>query len=231
MTGSGSSKHGRAQRADFGDVQRHIELVAGGGVGESRARRTSELPPASARCRWVQNSIYNITDHKQWPVGGEQCTVLTDTYASAGLALVSVTPSAGTPARRRRPRSPATSGQSCQRSDRDDRGESVDHDGGILSNTASITDSGTPPDPNTGNNTYRRAGAGGERGVFRHYAHRGWNSERSDEHVLSGNCERCQRSDFDSRGHGDGGGRHDCERQPAAGDPDAGCQHQHHQHA
>ncbi len=37
---------------------------------------------------------------------------------------------------------------------------------GFYPNTATITDSGTPPDPNTGNNTLRGAGAGGECGLF-----------------------------------------------------------------
>jgi uncharacterized repeat protein (TIGR01451 family) len=100
-----------------------------------------------------QNSTYNITITNSGPSAANGVT-LTDTYAATGLAVVSVTPSAGTtcltgvtitctlP-------TPFASGTVAT--------VAVvvsTTTAGFYPNTVTITDSGTPPDPNTGNNSY-----------------------------------------------------------------------------
>jgi uncharacterized repeat protein (TIGR01451 family) len=101
-----------------------------------------------------QNSIYNITITNNGPSAANN-VVLTDTYAAAGLTFVSVTPSAGTTCPTTAPtitcNLPASfaSGAIATIAVRVSTTTA-----GFYSNTASITDSGTPPDPNTGNNTF-----------------------------------------------------------------------------
>ncbi len=99
-----------------------------------------------------QNSTYNVTIKNNGPSPANN-VVLTDTYAATGLSVVSVTPSAGT----------CTTGAtiSCTLPTPMASGATVTiaikvstTTAGFYPNTASITDSGTPPDPNTGNNTY-----------------------------------------------------------------------------
>ncbi len=99
-----------------------------------------------------QNSTYNITVTNNGPSAANSVT-LTDTYAATGLSVVSVTPSAGTC---------ATGGTiNCTLPTPLASGATVTiaivvstTTAGFYPNTATITDSGTPPDPNTGNNTY-----------------------------------------------------------------------------
>ncbi len=99
-----------------------------------------------------QNSTYNITVTNNGPSAANSVT-LTDTYAATGLSVVSVTPSAGT----------CTTGGTinCTLPTPLASGATVTiaivvstTTAGFYPNTATITDSGTPPDPNTGNNTY-----------------------------------------------------------------------------
>ena len=100
------------------------------------------------------NSVYNITVFNNGPSPATGVT-LTDTYAAAGLALVSVTPSAGITC-------PTTAPTiTCNVTGSLASGTSVTvavkvstTTAGFYPNTATVTDSGTPPDPNTGNNTY-----------------------------------------------------------------------------
>ena len=99
-----------------------------------------------------QNSTYNITVKNNGPSSANSVT-LTDTYAATGLSVVSVTPSAG---------SCTTGGTiTCTLPTPLASGASVTiavvvstTAAGFYANTATISDSGTPPDPNTGNNTY-----------------------------------------------------------------------------
>ncbi|HEX3820228.1 MAG TPA: C25 family cysteine peptidase [Candidatus Sulfotelmatobacter sp.] len=100
-----------------------------------------------------QNSTYNITIINDGTSAANNVT-LTDIYASTGLSLVSVTPSAGTT---------CTSGAtiSCTLPTSFASGATATvavkvatTAAGFYPNTATITDSGTPPDPNTGNNSY-----------------------------------------------------------------------------
>ncbi len=101
-----------------------------------------------------QNSIYNITITNNGPSAANN-VVLTDTYASAGLALVSVTPSAGTTCPTTTPKITCNLPTSLASGATATIAVKVSTTtAGFYSNTASIVDSGTPPDPNTGNNTF-----------------------------------------------------------------------------
>ncbi|HUO15963.1 MAG TPA: hypothetical protein VMX38_13335, partial [Verrucomicrobiae bacterium] len=100
-----------------------------------------------------QNSTYNITVTNNGPSAANN-VVLTDTYATTGLSVVSVTPSSGTS---------CTTGAtiSCTLPTSLASGATATvavtvstTAAGFYPNTATVTDSGTPPDPNTGNNTY-----------------------------------------------------------------------------
>ncbi len=100
-----------------------------------------------------QNSTYNITVTNNGPSAANNVT-LTDTLAASGLTLVSVTPSAGTTCT-------GTGPITCTLPTPFNGGSTATvavtvtaSAAGFYPNTATITDSGTPPDPNTGNNTY-----------------------------------------------------------------------------
>jgi uncharacterized repeat protein (TIGR01451 family) len=100
-----------------------------------------------------QNSTYNITITNNGPSAANNVT-LTDTFASTNLSLVSVTPSAGTTCTTTTTinctlPTPLASGASATVAVK-----VATTAAGFYPNTATITDSGTPPDPNTGNNTY-----------------------------------------------------------------------------
>jgi uncharacterized repeat protein (TIGR01451 family) len=100
-----------------------------------------------------QNTTYNITVTNSGPSPANN-VVLRDTWAAAGLTLVSVTPSAGTTCAGTAPitctlPTPFTSGTTATVAVVVTASAS-----GAYPNTATVTDSGTPPDPNTGNNTY-----------------------------------------------------------------------------
>ena len=100
-----------------------------------------------------QNSTYNITVFNNGPSAANN-VVLTDTYAAAGLSVVSVTPSAGTTCATGATivctlPTPFASGATATIAVKVSTTTA-----GFYPNTATVTDSGTPPDPNTGNNTY-----------------------------------------------------------------------------
>jgi uncharacterized repeat protein (TIGR01451 family) len=99
------------------------------------------------------NSTYNITITNNGPSAANNVT-LTDTYASTGLSVVSVTPSAGTTCT-----TAATINCTLPTSLASGAIATIavkvaTTAAGFYPNTATITDSGTPPDPNSGNNTY-----------------------------------------------------------------------------
>ncbi len=99
-----------------------------------------------------QNSTYNITVTNSGPSAANN-VVLTDTLA-AGLTLVSVTPSALTSCSGSGPITctlPASLASGLSATIAVVVNASA---AGFYPNTATVTDSGTPPDPNTGNNTY-----------------------------------------------------------------------------
>ncbi len=100
-----------------------------------------------------QNSTYNITVFNNGPSAANN-VVLTDTYAATGLSVVSVTPSLGTT---------CVTGTTivCTLPTSFASGATATvavvvstTTAGFYPNSATVTDSGTPPDPNTGNNTY-----------------------------------------------------------------------------
>jgi len=100
-----------------------------------------------------QNSTYNITITNKGPSAANNVTLI-DTYASTGLSIVSVTPSAGTACTTSATISctlptPLASGASATVAVK-----VATTAAGFYPNTATISDSGTPPDLNTGNNTY-----------------------------------------------------------------------------
>ncbi len=99
-----------------------------------------------------QNSTYTISVTNNGPSPANN-VVLTDTLAASGLTLVSVTPSAGSCS--------GTGPITCTLPTPLASGTTVTvavvvtaSAAGFYPNTATIADSGTPPDPDTGNNTY-----------------------------------------------------------------------------
>jgi len=101
-----------------------------------------------------QNSTYNITITNNGPSAANSVT-LTDTYNATNLSLVSYTPSAGTTCTNTATTvnctlpTPFASGATATVTIVVSTTAP-----GFYPNTATITDSGSPPDPNTGNNTY-----------------------------------------------------------------------------
>lgn len=101
-----------------------------------------------------QNSTYNITITNNGPSAANNVT-LADTYNATNLTLVSYTPSAGTTCTNTATTvnctlpTPFASGAVATVAVVVSTTAA-----GFYPNTATITDSGTPPDPNTGNNSY-----------------------------------------------------------------------------
>lgn len=100
-----------------------------------------------------QNSTYTITVSNNGPSAANNVT-LTDTFADTNLSLVSYTPSAGTTCTLSTTinctlPTPFASGATATLTVTVSTSAA-----GYYPNTATITDSGTPPDPNTGNNSY-----------------------------------------------------------------------------
>jgi uncharacterized repeat protein (TIGR01451 family) len=101
-----------------------------------------------------QNSTYNITITNNGPSAANNVT-LTDTYNNTNLSLVSYTPSAGTTCTNTATTinctlpTPFTAGAIAKVAVVVSTTAA-----GFYPNTAVVSDSGTPPDPNTGDNTY-----------------------------------------------------------------------------
>ena len=100
-----------------------------------------------------QNSVFNITIFNNGLSAANNVT-LTDTWAATNLSLISVTPSAGTTCT-------TTTTINCTLPASFASGATATitvtvnaSAAGFYPNTATVTDSGTPPDPNSGNNTY-----------------------------------------------------------------------------
>jgi uncharacterized repeat protein (TIGR01451 family) len=99
------------------------------------------------------NTTYTITVSNNGH-SAANTTKLTDTWSDTGLTLVSVTPSAGTTCTSASPivctlPTPFASGATATITV-----TVLASAAGAYPNTATVTDSGTPPDPNTGNNTF-----------------------------------------------------------------------------
>jgi uncharacterized repeat protein (TIGR01451 family) len=101
-----------------------------------------------------QNTTYNITVTNNG-TSAANSVVLTDTWPTTNLSTVSVTASSGTTCTAAPPPitctlpTPLASGATATVAVVVDASAS-----GAYANTASVTDSGTPPDPNTGNNSF-----------------------------------------------------------------------------
>lgn len=124
-----------------------------GGVGINPSSADIGVSTSVTAVPFGQNSTYNITVSNNGPSAANTVT-LTDTYAATGLSVVSVTPSAGTT---------CTTGTTitCTLPTPFASGATATiavvvstTAAGFYPNTAAVTDSGTPPDPNTGNNSY-----------------------------------------------------------------------------
>lgn len=101
-----------------------------------------------------QNSTYNITITNNGPSAANSVT-LTDTYNATNLSLVSYTPSAGTTCTNTATTINCTLPTPFASGARATVAVVVSTTAaGFYPNTAVVNDSGTPPDPNTGNNTY-----------------------------------------------------------------------------
>jgi uncharacterized repeat protein (TIGR01451 family) len=100
-----------------------------------------------------QSSIYNITVTNNGPSPANN-VVLTDTWASAGLTLGTVTASAGTTCAGTAPITCTLPASLASGATATVQVPVTASTAGFYPNTATVTDSGTPPDPNTGNNTY-----------------------------------------------------------------------------
>ena len=152
VTGSGSSRAG-APSVPISEAFSGASNWSLGAVSVNPSTADIGVSTSVTAVPLGQNSTYNITIKNNGPSAANN-VILTDTYAATGLAIVSVTPSAGTtcvtgatitctlPASLA---SGATATVAVKVSTTT---------AGFYQNTASIADSGTPPDPNTGNNTY-----------------------------------------------------------------------------
>ena len=98
------------------------------------------------------SSTYNITVFNNGPSAAASVS-LTDTLAASGLTLNSVTPSAGVTCLGTGPIT-CTIGALGVGATATVAVNVTASAAGYYPNTATVTDSGTPPDPNTGNNTY-----------------------------------------------------------------------------
>jgi len=138
------------------------ETIAGGGTSNWSLGATPINPSTAdiavttsvSAVALGQNSTYTITIANNGPSAANGVT-LADTYNATNLSLVSYTPSAGTSCTNTATTinctlpTPFASGATATVSVVVSTTAA-----GFYPNSATITDSGTPPDPNTGNNTY-----------------------------------------------------------------------------
>ncbi len=132
-----------------------------------------------------QNSTYNITVTNSGLSPANSVT-LTDTYAATGLSVVSVTPSGGTTCT-------TAATITCTLPNPFASGATATiavvvstTTAGFYPNTATVTDSGTPPDPEHRQQYLCVIGAGGKCGLLHSYVDCGWYFERQPEYVLPG---------------------------------------------
>jgi uncharacterized repeat protein (TIGR01451 family) len=125
-----------------------------GGVGINPSSADIGVTTSVTAVPFGQHSTYNITVFNNGPSAANGVT-LADTYNATNLSLVSYTPSAGTTCTNTATTinctlpTPFASGATATLAVVVSTTAA-----GFYPNTATVTDSGTPPDPNTGNNTY-----------------------------------------------------------------------------
>ena len=153
VTGWGSTRSG-APSVPVSETFSGTSNWSLGGVGINPSTADIGLQPASVQYRSarIRSTTSPCSTMVLSPATG---VTLTDTYAATGLALVSVTPGTGITC-------PTTAPTiTCNVTGNLASGASVTvavrvstTTAGFYPNTAAVSDSGTPPDPNTGNNTY-----------------------------------------------------------------------------
>jgi uncharacterized repeat protein (TIGR01451 family) len=152
VTGSGSGRAG-APSLPFSETFNGNTNWSMGAVSINPRTADVAVSTSVSAVEFGQNSTYNITVTNNGPSAANNVT-LTDTFAATNLSLVSYTPSAGmscsvaTTINCILP-TPFASGATATLSVLVSASAA-----GYYPNTATIADSGTPPDPNTGNNTY-----------------------------------------------------------------------------
>ncbi len=152
VTGWGSTRSG-APSVPMSETFSGTSNWSLGGVGINPISADIGVTTSVSAVALGQDSTYNITVFNNGP-SAANAVALTDTYADTGLAVVSVTASSGTtcvigttinctlP-------SPFVSGATATIAVKVSTTTA-----GFYQNTAKVSDSGAPPDPNTGNNTY-----------------------------------------------------------------------------
>jgi uncharacterized repeat protein (TIGR01451 family) len=152
VTGSGSSRAG-APSLPFSETFSGNSNWSMGAVSINPSTADVAVSTSVSAVEFGQNSTYNITVTNNGPSAANNVT-LTDAFANANLSLVSYAPSAGmsctvaTTINCTLP-TPFASGATATLSVVVSASVA-----GYYPNTATIADSGTPPDPNTGNNSY-----------------------------------------------------------------------------
>jgi len=152
VTGSASSRSG-APSLPFSETFSGDSNWSMGAVSINPSTADVAVSTSVSAVEFGQNSTYNITVTNNGPSAANNVT-LTDAFAGTNLSLVSYTPSAGmsctvaTTINCTLP-TPFASGAAATLSVVVSASAA-----GYYPNTATITDSGTPPDPNTGNNSY-----------------------------------------------------------------------------
>ena len=153
VTGWGSTRSG-APSVPVSETFSGTSNWSLGGVGINPSTADIGVTTSVTAVPVGTNSVYNITVFNNGPSAATGVS-LTDTYAATGLALVSVTPGAGITC-------PTTAPTiTCNVTGSLASGANVTvavkvstTTAGFYPNTATVSDSSPPPDPNTGNNTY-----------------------------------------------------------------------------
>ncbi|MGP0020696.1 MAG: C25 family cysteine peptidase [Candidatus Sulfotelmatobacter sp.] len=123
-----------------------------GGVGINPSSADIGVTTSVSAVPLGQNSTYIITVTNNGP-SAANTVVLTDTYAATGLTLQTVATSVGT-CPTTTPTITCNLGTLASGAVATITVKVSTTAAGFYPNTATVTDSGTPPDPNTGNNTY-----------------------------------------------------------------------------
>ena len=152
VTGSGSSRAG-APSLPFSETFSGNSNWSLGAVSINPSTADIAVTTSVSAVELGQNSTYNITVTNNGPSAANNVT-LTDTFAATNLSLVSYTSSAGVTCTESTTincalPTPFASGATATLTVVISTSAA-----GYYPNTATITDSGTPPDQNTGNNSY-----------------------------------------------------------------------------
>jgi uncharacterized repeat protein (TIGR01451 family) len=151
VSGFGSSRSG-APSVPMSETFNGTSNWSDGGVGINPSSADIGVTTSVSAVPLGQDSIYTITVTNNGP-SAANTVVLTDTYAQTGLTFVSVATSVGT-CPTTTPTITCNLGTFASGAVATITVKVSTTTAGFYPNTASVTDSGTPPDPNTGNNTY-----------------------------------------------------------------------------